>query len=140
VVINVVLSLLKLPQPFFGVAIASTNYICFDGYLTKHERLQFAIPLRMIVSIQLAYAPPPVNPSLAPVIQPVPSAQVKADAIQIFTNDNKVHYFYSFSKRKSFEDFYNIIDHAWRANMAGQVLSLSLSFSLSLSGFFFFLC
>jgi hypothetical protein len=107
-------------RPFFGVAMASTNYVCFDGYLTKSERLQFAIPLRMISSIQLAFAPPPANPSLAPAIQTATTSQVKADALQVFTNDNKVHYFYSFQSTKSFKDFYNIIDHAWRANLAGQ--------------------
>jgi hypothetical protein len=105
----------------FGVAIVTTNYLCYDGYASKTERLQFHIPLRMIRSIQKAVALSPSAPRVAPTIQTIGQGQV-GDAIQIFTSDNKVHVFYSFSREKSIPAFFNIIDHAWRA-ATGQVVA-----------------
>jgi len=115
--------------PVFGVAIATTNYLCFDGYLSKTQRLQFVVPLRMVQSIQRAVSLPVTNTRLAPVFQTlIPgSSNVRADAVQVYTNDNRVHCFYSFSSNKSFEKFYNIADHAWRANIAGSASILYLN-------------
>jgi len=112
--------------PAFGVVIVTTNHVCFDGYQSKNERLQFIVPLKMVVSLAPAATIPSANPKMAPLFQVVDARSV-ADAVLLFTSDSRVHSFYSFMREKSLKDFLNIIDHAWRAVLTGQPSVLYLN-------------
>jgi len=80
----------------------STNYLCFVYEKKDKQMLHVSIPLRSIQSIQLAVTVQRVNQ--LPLIQIVLDPNAKANALQIYTNNFKIHlfhrfFFFRFSKR-----------------------------------------
>jgi len=89
----------------------SQNYASFFGRLNGRQVVAFIIPLRNIASIQKGTTTPVTTAGTPPQVQPASSEP--ANAFQLFTLDRTVHTFYGFW---SYDDAYNVLDHAWRAS------------------------
>jgi hypothetical protein len=92
----------------------STNYFSFTVDLPSGKAC-VTIPLRDIVNVQQAVTLRTTGS--APVLQPVNDSRTKVDAFQIYTNDMKLHQFFSFLQ---YDKAYHSLLHAWRAIQAPQ--------------------
>ncbi len=64
---------------------------------------------------------------MAPVVRLPDNPSLRCDAIQIYTNDMRVHQLYGFVNEKNFSDLFNVMDHAWRAVQTGSSSLLYLN-------------
>jgi hypothetical protein len=92
---------------YTGYLQITDRHVCFVG----DNRLNFFFPLTDILSIQKAVALPTEKNNL-PFVLPIPHSTVIPTAMQIYTRQNHLHQFASFS---NIADALNWLDHAWRA-------------------------
>jgi hypothetical protein len=106
----------------------SSNYFSFVVDLPG-DKAKVMIPLKDIVNIQRAVTISSTGPT--PVIQTAADPYVRADAIQIYTRDLKLHQFFSFLH---YDKAYHSLMHAWKSaqgqpqpHTSGQTQSPQLS-------------
>jgi len=96
------------------VCYVSTNFFSFIVDLPT-GKAHVMVLLREVVNIQPAVALR--STGLAPVIQPATDAHTKADALQVFTRDMKLHQFFNFLH---FDKAYHALLHAWQVLQTPQ--------------------
>jgi hypothetical protein len=95
----------------------STNYFSFVVDLPT-GKAHVMIPLREIVNVQPAIVLR--SSGTAPVIQPVVDSRAKADALQLYTRDMKLHQFFNFLH---YDKVYHALLHAWQTLQGPQTYS-----------------
>jgi hypothetical protein len=123
-------SLYQIPEPLFGEFHAkavngiqgsasgfmfiSSGHVCFSSYTNAQNRaIKVIIPLVNIAHIGLAQRVKNSAHSSGIVLTPLSSLSMKANALQIITNDNVNHQFFGF--RKNTENVFNLLNHSWNA-------------------------
>ncbi|KAH3759959.1 hypothetical protein Pelo_8216 [Pelomyxa schiedti] len=109
-----------------GYLSISTHYLTFDGKIKalftaskQDESLAFAIPLASIVSIQPAVSLRALEKGRPPQLQ-INHDLALANSILVYTKENHVHQFFDFRNYflNWFSELWNVIDHAWRAQLS----------------------
>jgi len=93
----------------------SSNFVCIEAKIRDPATrtklpLKFHFSLSDIVNVQRAIALPASHGG-TPVIQPVTDPSVRADSLQVFTRDGRLHQFAAFY---NYDKFVSTLDYLWR--------------------------